>query len=180
MIVGISGRKRSGKDTVFDFASKRLLAKTPNLIIKHYAYAAAVKDMAVRYFGVDPSPENKENVRFVYQGIGQMIRDEVDKNFWINRVQQEYQNDISSLGNDEILVGFITDIRYPNETVWLENMKAPMVWVEREAVDSDSHPSETSLSAADFTHIINNTGSEQELQRKVIEWVDTILIPKVT
>lgn len=172
MIVGISGRKRSGKDTVYEMIRLRVHSKLPNVDIRQYAFADPVREFAVRYFGVELDPSRKEEYRFILQGIGEMIREEVNSTYWVYRTIRKYEQEFPD-------VGIITDLRYPNEVDIVKEQGGVVLRVSRGQENTDMHPSETSLTDEEFSDIIYNNGTLEELRMKVIEWTDRVLIPRI-
>lgn len=181
MLIGVSGKKQAGKDTFFEFLSKRIKGKYQNkVIVKHYAFAAAVKEFSTKYFHVDlATPETKEKNRFVLQGVGQMFRDEVNEDFWINKVDSQYKEDILFTPEDDILLGVVTDLRYRNELDWVTNNGGILVRISRDNESKDSHPSETELSDEDFLHVIYNDESLEKYRMSIFSFMDKYILPEI-
>jgi len=162
MLIGISGKKQSGKDTSFPIIQKILTNK--GFFIKKYHFARYVKEFAELYFGIDQNPVNKEEVRFIWQGIGQLMREEVNKDFWVEKEYQAYLRDKEKSPN---LIGIVTDVRYRNEANFFVDKNFPLFRIYRSnyAIE-DSHPSEVELDDFTFDYYIDNSSSLDELERK--------------
>lgn len=153
MLLGISGKKRSGKDTSYELIKDILSEK--GYTVKRYHFARVVKEFSKKYFGIDPNHPNKEEVRFIWQGVGQLLRDEVNRDYWIDKEYNQYLEDALSHKN---LIGIITDVRYQNEAEFFVNRKFPLVRIVRpDFISYDSHPSEVELDTFKFNYMINNT-----------------------
>jgi hypothetical protein len=107
----------------------------------------------------------------VLQGIGQMMRDEVSENYWIEQVMQkiaEANVDFTARGISHIAI--ITDLRYQNEYDAVSAL-GTVLRIERPSLPrTDTHPSETELDDYTFQHIILNNGDKKEYIEKVKEW----------
>lgn len=170
MLIGLSGQKRSGKDTVYGMMKLRLHTKLPGILVQKYAFADEVKRYAKEYFNVDLENTPKESYRYILQGIGEMMRNEVSETYWINKVLAKYGGELPSLG-------VITDVRYPNEVETILQHGGKVLRITRDMERNDTHPSEIALSDDDFSDIIDNSGTMEQLKMKVIEWTDRVLMP---
>jgi len=167
MIIGVSGKKRSGKDTFFTLTHKLLHGKYS---VKRYAFADNVKKFAIRYLNVPATEIKNENYRFMLQGIGQMLREEVSKDFWVNSLFADI-NKSRSLNPSEISI--ITDVRYQNEAdSILSKDNSILIKVENQNTFSiDYHQSENDLNDFNFDFVIKNEGSVSEYEEKIELWL---------
>jgi len=167
MIIGISGKKQSGKDTSY-FIVQKILQEW-GYTTERYYFARFVKQFAEKYFNVSETTENKEEVRYVWQAIGQMFREEVDENFWI---MKEYVAYLQDREVNRALVGVMTDVRYRNEADFLLERKFPLIRIYRpEQTHDDNHPSETELDDFSFSYYIRNSAGLEELEE---QWRDVL------
>ncbi len=165
MLIGISGKKQSGKDTSYRIIKEICMFSKYHVV--RYAFASGVKELAEEYFGINRFEDDKEKVRFIWQGIGEMMREEVDKEYWIKREVSAYKEHKEKHWAPEWFIGTITDVRYKNEAEYLMNHGYPVVRVVREGLDSDdSHPSEVDLDTVEFDYTIYNTGSLDDLEEQ--------------
>jgi len=164
MIIALSGKKRSGKDEFYrvavGFATECFGGSIP---VIRYAFADEVKRYAKRYFSHDE--RNKENTRFILQGIGQMMREEVGREYWIEVVERLIEKNEKKYPNH---LGIITDTRYRNEAEWAVARGYPLIRIIRDGIEqTDAHPSETELDDFPFSRIIHNNGSREEYRNVV-------------
>jgi hypothetical protein len=166
MVIGVSGKKRSGKDTFFEIIKKSLSGRH---FVKKYAFADKVKKYAIKYFNVNPIEIKKEENRFLLQGIGQVFRQEVDKDFWVNSVFSDMY--ASRLKNPNE-ISIITDVRYQNEAEKILSLESGiLVRVENPNTQIlDYHESENELNNYPFDVKIYNDSSIEDYERKVEKW----------
>lgn len=172
-ILGISGKKRSGKDTFYQVLNSMLMA--PKVGVRRYAFADEVKVYAQRYFHFpqNPTDEEKEEFRFVLQGIGQMLREEVNKDYWVNVVLERIEaerEEFNFRGVSHIAV--ITDVRYTNEADVISGLGEVVRLVRPDFEDSsDTHASEVELDNYDFNQVIVNSGNKMDYINNIKTWV---------
>lgn len=161
-LVGISGRKGAGKDTV----AKYLSDKHPNAI--RVAFADELKILAMRYFGLSwsdvngtqeqkaaqcPSCKPGVSVRNVLQTIGQSWRD-LSPDIWVRNMARTVEA-IRSVSADDTLI-IIPDVRYPDEVRAIQQWGGLVIRLNRIPFP-DSHESETALDGFDgFDALIFN------------------------
>lgn len=168
MIIGISGKKRSGKDSFFHIVKEQLKTKHP---VKRYAFADKVKEFAVEYFNIRQDEIKNEENRFILQGIGKMVRDELSKDFWINAVFSEiYKSRLKNPGE----ISIITDVRYKNEAdsiLKLDDSLLLRIINKNNNHMVDYHDSENDLNDYHFDYTIDNSGTLEEYEKKVKLWL---------
>lgn len=125
-IIGLSGKAGSGKDTLADILA------TNSRFIK-MSFAKSLKEMSIKYFGIPRdmafSSIKEPIVRQVLQGIGQCFREEVDRNFWIDKLEEEILL-MKSISEEKRII--ITDVRYINEINWIRKKGGKLVKIERQ------------------------------------------------
>ena len=161
MKIGLSGKQRSGKDTVADY-----LVKKYNL--KKIGFADELKKLAKEYFGfTDEELEKKQwNVREALQLLGNVGRLK-NENFWVNKTLSNIDDNI-----------VIKDVRYKNEADILKQNGFILVRIEsdrdirekRGQLYNEDDLSETDLDNYDFDFIIYNNGKKSMLYKQ-IDWV---------
>ncbi len=161
MIIGISGKMGSGKDTIADY-----------LAFKHgfkkVSFANELKIMCMKYFGFTEEEvfqTKPPEVRKALQGAGAMMRS-IDPDFWINKLGAKTR---------DVPANFvISDVRYLNEAVYVQKYLGFLIRVERPgnpmivSDEAKNHLSETELD--DYFYFdgkIQNDGSTLELFNKV-------------
>lgn len=170
MLIGLMGRKRSGKDS---FAS----ALIEDHGFARVAFADPLKAALLRFDPLMPTMTGAERlssivashgwevakgypaVRKALQDYGVVIRDEVDPEAWIRAAHRR----IIAAPSAHVVV---TDVRFPNEVRFIRQQGGLLVYIERPGLpdDGDTHASETSTSAADADHVVYNTGSLEDLR----------------
>lgn len=187
IIVLVSGKAESGKDTFHQLAERylrnRKLYLDSDIDIRRVAIADGVKDIA-KEMGWNGEKDELGRSGLVMVGDGAI--NYFDKNIWIKKVVNKLKS-IANYNNENIV--FITDCRYPNEVTmikdwaYLNNHKAVSVRVERPNHISKLTP-EQLLNASEvalddkrdlFDYIIYNDGTLEEFEDGVREIIDRII-----
>lgn len=171
-LIGVSGKKRSGKDFFYQIVNARFMA--PKIAMRRYAFADAVKSFAAEYFGYPEKAvaEEKEKNRFILQGIGQMMREEVSRDFWVERTFNDIKRDSETFLESGInFIAVITDVRYFNEAENLRDIGGHLVRIRRDETVVDTHPSEISLDDYEFDSYVDNYGDKREFITNIDGWV---------
>jgi hypothetical protein len=145
-IIGISGKKLHGKDTLADILTRLLLPKTSAKL----PFALPLKRELANACGVDIAfiEKNKAAFRTALQWWGgNFRRDMCGKDYWVERFKVALVMDFMNF--DYILV---PDVRFLNEVEAIKGLGGKVLRVERTgfASDNDSHPSETQLDGYEF------------------------------
>ena len=177
MIIGISGKAGSGKDTAAkmlevlyanpdisyeDFANRRY-KNFADILIVHFA--DVLKEAAQVLFRLGEweinTQEGKKTtinwigktVRELLQGIGQGLRDAIDSNLWVKILFANTKGWSNYI---------IADVRYPNEIKAIKERNGILLRIDREGAGAGNHSSETALD--DYkewdVHIENNDSIE--------------------
>ena len=161
MIIGISGKFASGKDTVADYLVKVYL-------FRKLAFAAKLKEICSDLFGM------KDKDRELLQKVGVAMR-EIRNNVWVDYL-------VTSVAPEANIV--VTDLRFPNEFEALKAKGAFLIRLEvpqqvrvaryRELYKKEpteeqlTHESETALDdERQWDYVLNNGGRVDELNRQV-------------
>ncbi|MBO0357692.1 hypothetical protein J0X19_07025 [Hymenobacter sp. BT186] len=176
-LIGLSGRRGSGKDTVARLIQqlqpeRQWHIRSVGEPIKAVCAALAGEDVAP-YF----SQEGKTELLPIFgrtrgemlQQVGLALR-QWEPDIWV-------QAFFSQLPPEQFIV--IADVRFPNEADLIRSRGGLMLRVEGDPLQQrgdgtrdDTHPSETALD--DYPHFaatIQNSGSIEELERQVREWL---------
>jgi dephospho-CoA kinase len=182
MIIGITGKKFNGKDTVSDYiVSKYNFTKI--------AYAEPLKEVCRNLFNFNDEQlygDKKEDLdsfwnitpRQAFQFIGtDMIRNNMDKmikgvnnNFWVKCLEKRIIN-LNSRGIKNIIV---SDIRFNNEADLIKRLNGKLIKVSRNIVNNDSHISELEIDNIEEDILIENKGSLEELYSKIDTYLSSI------
>ena len=179
MIIGISGKAGSGKDTAAkmlevlyanpdisyeDFANKRY-KNFADIQIVHFA--DSLKETAQVLFRIGEWETNTQEgkkitinwigktVRELLQGIGQGLRDAIDPNLWVKIL----------FANTEGWSNYIiADVRYPNEVYAIKKRNGVLIRIDRKGAGAGNHSSETALDGyKEWDVHIENNGSIEDL-----------------
>lgn len=150
LIIGISGKKRHGKDTAAAAMQQGLLFYGKSVRV---ALADSLKQEVADAcsVSVDFLEKHKDNFRLILQGWGtDFKRKLVDDNYWVDRLKDT----IANLPADVDFV-FVPDVRFKNELAAIKELGGITVRVTRPGLPSDdSHVSETDLDNSTFDHHI--------------------------
>ena len=179
MIIGISGKAGSGKDT----AAKMLevLYANPDISYEDFAnrryknfvdiqvvhFADILKETVQTLFGIGEWETNTQEgkkttiswigktVRELLQGVGQGLRDAIDPDLWVKAL----------FANTECWSNYIiADVRYPNELEAIKERDGVLIRIDRKDAGAGNHSSETALDDYnDWDFHIGNNGSLEEL-----------------
>jgi hypothetical protein len=162
ILIGISGKKRRGKDTVCDI----LLKLVPGAM--RMAFADPLKDEVAAACGVSREflEQYKANFRQILQGWGTEFRRELySQTYWID--QTELRLEAAKAAKVPLVI--ITDVRFPNEWEFIIAHGGHTIRVFRDslAADTDTHPSETALDSHTFDWWVDNNHSLEALEENV-------------
>ena len=187
MIIGISGKIGSGKDTlsiVINYLADKSAPDSFNrweqpleeYTYKNKKYAENLKCMVCFLIGCnridleDREFKEKElgeewdglTPRKILQLLGtEAGREIIHPNIWVNSLFADYTTDSNWV---------ITDVRFPNEAQAIKDRGGIVIRIERPGGESHcggAHASETALDDYDFDIVINNDGTIEELIDKV-------------
>ena len=168
MIIGISGKKRSGKDTVYELI--RMLKQGDGVYPLRAAFGDQIKEEVAGVTGVDLDhiEEHKERFRPMLQWWGADFRRHYKgENYWLDKMLAK----MKTITGKEVLV--ITDVRYPNEAELVKEAGGIMIRVDRKTGLEDAHGSENLLDSFEgFDYRISNNGTLFDLREKVSHIVD--------
>ena len=120
-IILLNAKAGAGKDTYYnEYKDKN---HGINETVKRVAYADAIKNIMVEYFGWDR--DNKEGIwRTRMQKIGQYFRD-LDKNVWVDYTANDIRTIMLAhdwISKNKSLTIFITDCRFDNEVLRIKEL----------------------------------------------------------
>lgn len=194
MIIVLSGKARSGKDTVADILEDLFIENFEDVV--SIAYADYLKEIVGKAFGLndrhlygDLKEEPIKNLpirsrsglktqhhwtpRKLFQYIGTDIFRRIDPDCWLNVVKNEV------LSNRAKASYIITDARFENEINWAMEAGGIHIHIERDNKDfcSDTkHASETSLpefEEAPNRYVVKNNGTLEDLEYKLSKILKT-------
>lgn len=161
-LIGISGKKQSGKDTVAGIIANYLHpAKTIRV-----GFADALKNELCTMFNITRRylDEHKESFRLIMQGYGTDFRRNLtQQDYWILKLEKT----LTELPSDVQYV-VVPDVRFLNEAEYIKKLGGKMLLVERHYNDGiwlpDTHISENELADyKNWDHILYNSGTLNNL-----------------
>lgn len=167
-VILISGKARSGKDTVGEYLKKILQTIYPDKNIGIVHYADELKYILKHYYNWDGKKD--EFGRSLLQTVGDKIRS-YNKNYFVDKVMSE-----AKVVDPDFLI--VPDARLKNEIdTWFYKGYIPLlIRVERNVnnnltAEQQTHPSECELDKFNFDYYIQNDYSIQELKAQCEEVV---------
>lgn len=190
-VIGLHGYAQSGKDTVAGFlkeAGYQRLAFADRLRECTYALDPIVEfhddhvrlQKVVDTHGWDYAKVNCPEIRRLLQVFGTEVgRERIKDSVWVDIVLDQMAEGLGQDGEKFVEKFVITDMRFVNEVDGLiefgEEMMVPVeLWkIERPGVGPvNAHVSDAGLDDRLFDLIIDNDGSLEDLQAKVLFAVD--------
>lgn len=179
MIIGISGKAGSGKDTIAN------IINNINSNAVTICFADSMKNAlydCLCYFGIEGNDfytnegKNKQiplldniTIRELMQKFGTIIREEIHPDFWV----KIFISKIKTLLLHKLTV-VTPDVRFPNEKKAIEDIGGIVIRVERPSIKTMDHISETALDNSKFYYTILNDGTLEDLEIKVREFLSTL------
>lgn len=132
-IIGVSGVARVGKDTLCDFLEQDL--KEKQIKTKRLAFAKFLKDdlddFLLAKVGISAYSNNTEEktiIRPVLVEYGKMMRNISEGMYWIDKLK-------SSMPQNNSTICLISDVRYPNEAEWINDINGITIHISREGIE---------------------------------------------
>lgn len=179
-IVGVAGRKRSGKDTF----AERLVSEHG---FTRVAFADTMREVAL---ALDPlvgfstatrlselvgsigweraklHPEVRRTLQRLGTDAGRNI---LGEGIWVDAAMRK----VGAIDGPVV----ITDVRFPNEVDAVLKAGGNLVKIERPgSAPSDPHPSETALDDYPFPIVIQNSGTVEDLKAYASKYLDYLTI----
>ncbi len=178
-LIGITGYKRSGKDTAGEYFIELGYIK--------YAFAGPLKKACQEIFmftdeqteGNDKEKlDNRWNIsaRKVFQRFGTEIfrenladfypeMENIKENFWAYRFKIWYENQLKINKDIKIVV---TDVRFDNEANIIKELGGIIIKVERKNKKNlDQHKSETSIEKIKCDYLVKNDSNIENYYKKL-------------
>lgn len=174
IIIGLIGKKKSGKDTIASMMLDILHDDPEKInIVMTTSFAAALKKEVCEGCGISYEylTEHKDNFRLILQGWGTNFRRQLcGEDYWVKKVESE----ILMLNNTDYVI--ITDVRFQNEADMIKKMSGYLIRVFRDKTDdyTDLHPSEEQMDLIKTHSIIDNDYDLPTLKNNVIQILELI------
>lgn len=169
ILIGLSGKKKSGKNTVANFITSMSSQPVQQLAFATNLKIAVAKLMQVSAVEIEA---NKELYRGLLQWYGtEYMKGKYGQDYWIKK-----------LGNEivvmDVPVIVITDVRFKLEADFIKDCDGIIVRVERSKLDNyDQHPSEVELDEYPFDYRISNTDTLDYLNDMTKSFLIKIKLP---
>jgi hypothetical protein len=178
MIISITGKIGSGKDTIADI----IMQYTPYHDWEIKKFAGKLKDIAEILSGVpkinfedqefkkqDMGPNWGMTYRDLLQRLGtEAMRNGLHENVWVNALFADYYFNIEE--DEQMPNWLITDCRFPNELEAVKAHKGITIKVIRDSGNTvgTTHASETALDDyTEWDYVVDNNGSIEDLKTQV-------------
>lgn len=166
--IGITGLKRSGKNTVGAFIEKHHISNCMQA-----SFADPIRAISICMgFTHDQINVNKNEVNEIWEMSWRTFAQQFGTDIMRNR----FQDDVwIKLGNQQLIDNptkklVFTDIRFPNEAKLIRDMGGIVILVNRpEAREEDSHSSEQGILTGQVDYVINNLGNLVELEMETVK-----------
>jgi len=167
-LIGITGKKQSGKDSVSTFIHEVLSTRYD---FTRIGFADELKIEASVLLGISVPHLNRikniPEIRQLLQRLGTEKRS-VNLDYWIKKLEAKIP-----AGRDNLVI-CIPDVRYLNEAAWIKSRGGILIRVERMSTDAsgnyifrddgDTHSSEVEQDKIDVTCTIRNTSTLTKLR----------------
>lgn len=171
-IIALTGAKGCGKDTVAD-----ILLEHCDINMKRVAFADPIKFEVMHIFGLKTisdydtfkrslvtSNNNSVDGRQVVREIGMLMR-KYDVNQFVTYVDDKIASDLDC-------IWVITDLRFDNELIHLQNLGAKIVKIDRRLDVIDTHITERGFDNSVCDVVIENKTTLDEFAKQVLEVFD--------
>jgi hypothetical protein len=170
VIFGITGVKRSGKDTYAKALANALKNQDPSTEVLFYAFATPFKDLLVNILNCSPefldqlkegqcslTIRNKEQVPSYTQFDGRNFVREIG--MAIRKANPEYMVEQAAkffLENPDTHIIF-TDVRFGEEAEWIDDINGQLIHIQNANIKSDGHVTEEPLLVCPGDHVVDTT-----------------------
>ena len=163
-LIGLTGKKGSGKDTVASIILERVKNSS------RLAYGDALKKEVAEATGtsVEYINRNKERFRMILQWWGTEWRRQQNERYWLDIMAAQFANVRHHYPAEHTVI--VTDVRFLNEARQITDHGGIIVRVEREdnPFDTeDEHLSENEMKDYRGVYTIKNKGNMVELESEV-------------
>lgn len=178
-IIGITGRKFNGKDTLGDFFVTKYG-------YKRVAFADALKNACKEIFGLSDDQlygDKKEEIdeywktspRTIFQFVGtdlfrnqlKIIMPNIGDNIWLRVIEKKISDEIKKDPSVKIIV---TDVRFSNECQMVKDFGGIVIRVKRDMINNnDAHPSELEIDKLNVTFEVPNNETKEKLYENTIQ-----------
>ena len=190
ILIGIAGAKRSGKNTAAALLRQCLAEWDQETLVGQTAFADPMYAMLAEFVGQstvnrlrDSDDKDTEiiepfgcTLRHMAQTLGtEWGRHLIHGNAWVMATGSAILQAEGKAGHDKPIVVLIPDVRFPNEAEFVRN-NGFLLHLQRPSDSKDAHASETPLEIEDTDTVIQNTGSLEAFEQKVLTYGRSTLL----
>ena len=183
-IIGIAGKKRSGKDTAAD-----IIDEYSNNKVKTFAFATILKEVVQKVFIIsDEQMIDLKEVKIERLGYSprQLLQNSGDHFRKVNpNVFTDYmEHNISSHTESDITI-IITDVRFDDECMFIKKHNGVLIGIDaeerlrarraRDGGAADNHCTEKGVSKDLVDFWVTNNGTKEQFKDKMIKLIKDIL-----
>lgn len=166
-LIGICGKKESGKDTLFHLLAGKIRARRLAFADKLKQEIADMLNITVEEINAD-----KQRFRLIMQWVGTEWRRRDNPDYWIECIEREIVTEASMERVDLIAV---TDVRFENEARMIRKFGGRIIAVVGRSSDQhDAHASEQAI-GVEPDYVIWNNGNLNKLAseaEKLAHWIE--------
>lgn len=188
MLIGLSGFKQSGKDTVANYLvekygfGKHGFADKLRELAMHVPMVVGDGQTFKESFeriGYEATKETYKSARNLLQFLGVGARETFGEDFWVDQLYKQLESTYGTYTRDLGVETFqgnvvISDCRFPNEAEFIRRMGGLVIVVDRGLESTDTHVSEIPLPPTLTDGTIQNLGSVEVLHQTIDEMLDFI------
>lgn len=161
-LIGIVGKKQSGKDEV----CKIIREHYPTNDTVRIAFADSLKEEVADFCNVtvEDIEKHKERFRLILQGYGTDFRRGQNPRYWLDRWQRKVQEECQ---HRSIIIA--PDVRFLNEAELIRSMGGELWGIVRipHYITHDTHQSELELTRIKTDHFIDNNKDIDYIEQQV-------------
>lgn len=179
-LIGLVGKKRSGKDTFANYTGFQKVALADPLreaalgldpiVVGDVTNGLRLSEV-VDSIGWEMAKDSYPEVRRTLQRLGTESIRALDPNFWVRIAAQRIIET-----RDAGMPVVVTDVRYPNEIDLIHSLGGTVIRVVGRGQVGDAHPSETVLDDVPVDIELDNSGSLIQLQMSAEFIVDQLTL----
>jgi hypothetical protein len=194
IVIGIAGAKRSGKNTAAALLQQCLAEWDQEVLVGQTAFADPMYAMLAAFVGEgtvsrlrDSDDKDTEiiepfgcTLRRLMQTLGtEWGRNLIHTDAWVMATSTAILQAEGKEGRKNPIVVFIPDVRFDNEAQFVRD-NGFLLHIQRDSKQSDTHSSETPLFVEDTDTVIQNNGTLEQFEQKVLSYGRKTLFTDLT
>ena len=187
MIIGITGKKQSGKDEVAKIIGAYLDVSTSSVWYDEIRFSQPLKDMVEVMLQLDDGEtecaEWKDSVqmwhmtgREILQVIGtDVFRNSFRTDVWTS-LWEESVKSLKHVSSPDPYVVVTPDVRFDNEAQLVHDWGGIILHVDRGGSGADPHPSEGGINQGFIDWYVDNNGTLKDLELQVLPIIKRFIL----